>query len=74
MGESRFLEMRRQLEENNHDIQDFLGDLSKWRLETERKKAKLQAEYTKDKDLPPIRNALHEKRKQKCAANDVSTF
>ncbi|KAH9285562.1 RNA polymerase II-associated protein 3 [Echinococcus granulosus] len=60
-----FMKMRKQIEENNQDVRDFLGDMDQWRLDVERKSARLRSEATNQNDLPQIRNALHKKKKKK---------
>ncbi|VDD75962.1 unnamed protein product [Mesocestoides corti] len=65
MDGAKFLEMRKQIEENNQDIQDFLGDMNQWRSCVEKKNAKLRAEADTPKDLPLVRNILHKKKRKK---------
>lgn len=72
MSETRCMEMRKQIEENHQDIQEFLGDLGRWRLEVERRNAKLRSETTNDHDLPQVRNVLHKKRKRTRTVEEVN--
>ncbi|VDO09422.1 unnamed protein product [Rodentolepis nana] len=65
MDANKFLEMRRQMEENNQDIKDFLGDFDKWKSEVEGKSLRLKGKLAADENLPPIRNIFHKKRKKK---------
>nr|CDS32355.1 RNA polymerase II associated protein 3 [Hymenolepis microstoma] len=65
MDANKFLEMRRQIEENNQDLRDFLGDFDKWKSEVEEKSLKLKGKLADDDNLPPIRNILFKKRRKK---------
>lgn len=65
MDGSKFVELRRQMEENNQDIQEFLGDMDQWRSRLAQKNAKLLIESkVADEHLPSIRNVLHKKKKK----------
>lgn len=65
MDANKFVEMRKQIEENNEDIRNFLGDFDQWRSDVERKSAKMRAKAIDGENVPPIRNILHKKRKMK---------
>ncbi|KAL5112418.1 RNA polymerase II-associated protein 3 [Taenia crassiceps] len=65
MDERRFIEMRKQIEENNQEVRDFLGNMDQWRMDVERKSAKLRSEAESQNDLPQIRNVLHKKKKKR---------
>lgn len=65
MDERKFIEMRKQIEENNQDVRDFLGNMDQWRIDVERKSARLRSEATSHNDLPQIRNVLHKKKKRR---------
>ncbi|VDM24675.1 unnamed protein product [Hydatigera taeniaeformis] len=73
MDERRFLEMRKQIDENNEDVRDFLDNMDQWRLDMERKNAQLRSETKKQDDLPHIRNVLHKKKKKRSNPTTVST-
>ncbi|VDK38009.1 unnamed protein product [Taenia asiatica] len=69
MDERKFVEMRKQIEENNQDLRDFLGNMDQWRTDVERKSAKLRSEAKSQDDLPQIRNVLHKKKKKRSNSN-----
>ncbi|VDK88733.1 unnamed protein product [Dibothriocephalus latus] len=65
MDELKFLELRKQMEENNEDIRDFLKDMDSWKTEVQKKKEKLASESSSaNVDLPSIRNTLSKKKKK----------
>ncbi|KAL3315260.1 RNA polymerase II-associated protein 3 [Cichlidogyrus casuarinus] len=59
---SKFVELQKQMRENNEVLGDFLKDMNDWKNDVDMKYKKLS---NSDKQLPPIRNSLLTKKKKR---------
>ncbi|THD25427.1 RNA polymerase II-associated protein 3 [Fasciola hepatica] len=66
MDPEKFIELQKQMRENNQEVADFLSDFGSWKEQVESKNAHLQnGKPTENKSLPAIRNSLFKKQKKK---------
>ncbi|KAL3852272.1 hypothetical protein ACJMK2_015936 [Sinanodonta woodiana] len=64
--EEKLLNLRRQLQENQYEFNDFLKDMDQWENEIKAKEQQLRnKEPRDDANLPPVRNSLDKKKKKK---------
>ncbi|VDP71448.1 unnamed protein product [Echinostoma caproni] len=64
MDPEKFVEIQKQMRENNQEVADFLSDLDSWKKQVECQNARLQSEK-ENTSLPAIRNSLFKKQKKK---------
>ncbi|CAL8086450.1 unnamed protein product [Calicophoron daubneyi] len=70
MDPEKFIQLQKQMRENNEEVADFLKDFGSWKKSVENKEAKLQGKSEASDDLPAIRNSLLQKKKKKHKLND----
>ncbi|GAA36502.2 RNA polymerase II-associated protein 3, partial [Clonorchis sinensis] len=65
MDPEKFIELQKQMRENNEEVADFLKDFSSWKETVEAKDARLQNKTVDTDSLPAVRNSLLRKQKKK---------
>ncbi|TGZ73520.1 hypothetical protein CRM22_001466 [Opisthorchis felineus] len=65
MDPEKFIELQKQMRENNEEVADFLKDFSSWKETVEAKDARLQNKTVDTDNLPAVRNSLLRKQKKK---------
>lgn len=64
MDSNKFIELQRQMQENNFEVKNFLDEFSDWKNTVESKARKLGANNNNETEYPAIRNSLMKKQKK----------